>query len=136
MELRSPCGSAIGQLAYNYDGGIYTCDEGRMLGEMDDDSFKLGNVSDLIYPEIIASPVTKTLCIASCLETLPYCESCVYQPYCGTCPIISYAESGSLFSQMPANFRCKVNKAIFDFIFTAIKNNNESVLKVFRKWLN
>ena len=30
MELRSPCGGAIGQMAYYYDGNIYTCDEGRM----------------------------------------------------------------------------------------------------------
>jgi hypothetical protein len=39
MELRSPCGGAIGQLAYYYDGDIYTCDEGRMLSEMGNDSF-------------------------------------------------------------------------------------------------
>lgn len=42
-KLRSTCGGAIGQIAYYYDGNIYTCDEGRMLAEMGDDSFKLGN---------------------------------------------------------------------------------------------
>ena len=26
MELRSPCGAVVGQLAYNYDGNIYSCD--------------------------------------------------------------------------------------------------------------
>lgn len=28
MELRSPCGGSIGQLSCNYDGLIYSCDEG------------------------------------------------------------------------------------------------------------
>ena len=28
MELRSPCGASIGQIAYYHDGNIYTCDEG------------------------------------------------------------------------------------------------------------
>lgn len=31
VDLRSPCGAAVGQLAYDYDGNIYTCDEGRMV---------------------------------------------------------------------------------------------------------
>jgi hypothetical protein len=30
LELRSPCGAGIGQLLYNYDGKVYTCDEGRI----------------------------------------------------------------------------------------------------------
>ena len=29
IQLRSPCGAGIGQLLYNYDGKVYTCDEGR-----------------------------------------------------------------------------------------------------------
>lgn len=45
MELRSPCGAGIGQLAYYYDGNIYTCDEGRMVAEMGDPMFCLGNVN-------------------------------------------------------------------------------------------
>ena len=41
MELRSPCGGSIGQLAYYYNGKIYSCDEARMLAEMGYDSFCL-----------------------------------------------------------------------------------------------
>lgn len=67
MELRSPCGGAIGQLAYYYDGNIYTCDEGRMLAEMGNDSFKLGNVNNT-YKELMETGATKAMCISSCLE--------------------------------------------------------------------
>jgi sulfatase maturation enzyme AslB (radical SAM superfamily) len=39
LDIRSPCGAGIGQVAYNYDGRIFTCDEGRMMHEMGDSSF-------------------------------------------------------------------------------------------------
>lgn len=133
MELRSPCGAGIGQLAYYYDGGIYTCDEGRMLAEMGDKSFYIGNVDSLNFADIVKSPVCKAVCSASCLETIPYCSDCVYQPYCGICPILSYSETGSLFSQMPADFKCKVYMGILDILFGLIKDDDK--LKILEEWI-
>ena len=43
MELRSPCGAGIGQIAYNYNGQVFTCDEGRMMAQMGEDMFKMGD---------------------------------------------------------------------------------------------
>jgi len=117
MDLRSPCGGALGQLAYNYNGDIYTCDEGRMLSQSGDESFRLGNVLKNRYIELIETPVTKSVCIASCIEALPSCAECVYSPYCGTCPIINYTEQKTIFGQMPSNYRCKIHKGILDNIF-------------------
>ena len=136
MELRSPCGGAIGQLAYHYNGNVYTCDEGRMLSESGDDSFKLGDVFTSTYHQLIESPITKALCISSCLETIPGCQECVYNPYCGTCPIYNYVQEGSIFALMPANYKCKINKGIMDFLFNKINDNNEKVMKVFQLWIN
>lgn len=62
MELKSPCGGAIGQIAYYYDGNIYTCDEGRMLAEMGDDSFKLENVHENTYKDLMKCDCTKAMC--------------------------------------------------------------------------
>ena len=45
-----PCGAAIGQLAYNYDGKIFTSDEGRMLHEMGDSTFLIGDVHTAKLP--------------------------------------------------------------------------------------
>ncbi len=134
MELRSPCGATIGQLAYYYDGNVYTCDEGRMLGEMGDDSFCFGNVDKITYQDIMNSAVCKSVCSASCLESIPYCSDCVYQPYCGVCPVINYAETGSLFSQVPADFRCKVYMGIQDILFKIIKNGDETTIKLLYTW--
>lgn len=135
MELRSPCGGSIGQLAYNYEGSIFTCDEGRMLSETGDDSFKLGNVYESDYKDLIDNRITKTICISSCLEIIPGCEECVYSPYCGTCPIYNYVQGGSLFSLMPANYKCKINKGILDYVFNKLKENDKRVMDVFEKWL-
>ena len=128
LELRSPCGAGIGQILYNYDGKIYTCDEGRMLGEQ---TFCIGNVRKNSYNEIVSHPTVKSLCLASCLDGLT-CDLCVYKPYCGVCPIYNYATAGNIFSQMPLNERCQINKGILDFLFE--KMQNKKIEKLFTKW--
>lgn len=133
LDLRSPCGAGIGQLAYNYNGDVYTCDEGRMLGQMGDKAFNLGNVYENTYEEIISSPVTKSLCVASTLDGLSGCSDCVYLPYCGVCPIFNYSEEGNIFAQSPNNFRCQINKGILDYLFQ--KFEEPESLKVFKKWI-
>jgi len=133
LDFRSPCGAGIGQLAYNYNGNVYTCDEGRMMSMMGDESFCLGNVKTKTYQEIVGSPITKTLCLASCLEGQPHCSNCVYRPYCGICPIYNYSEQGNIFGQMPTNERCKINMAIFDFLFEKLED--EKIKRIFEKWL-
>ena len=134
MELRSPCGASIGQLAYFYDGNIFTCDEGRMLYEMGNDAFKLCNVFDDTYDTIIKSPTCKTTCIASLLESQLNCSDCVYQPFCGTCPVLNLAQDNDLFFKNINSFRCKVYKGILDKLFTVLKDGKQ--LNILEKWLD
>src|SRR5690606_22579664 len=49
LDIRNPCGAGIGQVAYNYDGRVFTCDEGRMLHEDGDDTFAIGHVDRSSY---------------------------------------------------------------------------------------
>jgi radical SAM protein with 4Fe4S-binding SPASM domain len=132
LDYRSPCGAGIGQLAYNYNGDVYTCDEGRMLSMMGDESFRLGNVKENSYQEIVGSPVTRTLCTASCLDNQPHCINCAYKPYCGVCPIYNYSEQGNIFGQMPTNQRCKINMAILDFLFEKLQD--PKISKILKDW--
>lgn len=134
MELRSPCGGAIGQLAYYYDGNVYTCDEGRMLSEMGDDSFKVGNVYENTYKELMQCECTKAMCISSCIECLPYCSTCAYMPYCGTCPVINLAQDNNIFSQNPREYRCKIYGGILDILFNYIENEPDTV-EIFKNWI-
>ena len=128
LDLRSPCGAAIGQLAYNFDGKIYTCDEGRML---QDDTFLLGDVNKN-YKEIMSNPTVATVCMASILENLT-CDYCVYKPYCGTCPVQNYALYGNLFPPMTNNDRCKIQKGMFEYLFKKIQD--KKVMEIFKKWV-
>lgn len=133
MELRSPCGAAIGQIAIYYDGNIYTCDEGRMVAEMGDPAFKLGDVFSFDYNELIDSGVCKTVCSASCLEAIPGCCDCVYQPYCGVCPVINYAVDNDLVAR-GSNNRCKVYSGILDYLFGIIKEQPENI-SIIERWI-
>jgi len=134
LDFRSPCGAGIGQLAYNYNGNVYTCDEGRMMSMMNDESFCLGNVKENTYQEIVGNPIVRTLCTASCLDGLAGCDDCVYKLYCGICPIYNYAEQGNIFGQMPTNERCKINKAMIGFLFEKLQE--PKIKEIFEMWLD
>ncbi|MEI7529392.1 MAG: His-Xaa-Ser system radical SAM maturase HxsB, partial [Elusimicrobiota bacterium] len=87
LDLRSPCGAAIGQLAYNFNGDVYTCDEGRMVAACGDDLFRLGNVRTDRFENIMTAPAARICAMASCLENQPECARCAFKPFCGVCPV-------------------------------------------------
>jgi len=129
LEQRSPCGAVIGQLAYDYNGDIYSCDEARMIGE---DLFKLGNVKKDNYNKILTSNQTCSIVAASINDT-QICDGCVYKPYCGICPVCNYAEQGSVIANIPKTARCKIYNAQFDYIFKKLQNPADK--RVFMEWL-
>lgn len=133
MDLRSPCGAVIGQMAINYDGNVYTCDEGRMLGESGDHTFLLGNVESTSYHQLYTNDISKLVCLASCAESSPLCNQCVYLPYCGTCPVVNYSRAGNMFKTDP--YRCIVNRGILDILFSYLLND-EQVMSIFERWVN
>lgn len=134
LDLRSPCGAGIGQLAYDVNGDVYTCDEGRMFAALSkpDHSFRLGNVLRNSYGEIMQNDALQTLCFASCLNNLPLCNNCVYKPYCGICPLYNYAMTGDLFMK-GQNFRCKINQLTLDLLFRKLSNPQDK--GIFLNWL-
>lgn len=132
-EHRSPCGAGTGQLAYDYNGDVYTCDDGRWFGRHGDYSFRVGNVLKNSHKELINSDVIKSCVIASCLDTNPGCCDCAFKSYCGVCPIYNYSEQGNIFGQMPTNERCKLHKKIISYIFEKLEDKN--VKEIFQNWL-
>lgn len=134
MELRSPCGGGFGQVAYYADGNIFTCDEGRMLFEMGDPAFYIGNVNDHTFKEIVKTPVCKTVCASSILETIPGCSECAYQPYCGTCPVVNYSLCGDVIEKAPRGYKCRLNKGILDIIFKELEENESDHTRLSMDW--
>lgn len=136
MELRSPCGAGIGQLAYYADGNVFTCDEGRMLHEMGQSAFLLGNVNKSKYQDLIENGVCRAVCASSVLETIPSCCDCVYQPYCGTCPVVNYAMGGDLLEKEPRGYRCRIYSGILDALFDRFYEENPDIIQILESWCN
>jgi len=112
LDLRSPCGAVIGQLVYNHNGDIYSCDEARMVG---DDIFKLGNVKIAKYSEITTCDKACAL-VSSSINDAYTCSQCAYKPYCGVCPVVNFAEKGSIVTNISETSRCKIFMEQFDWI--------------------
>lgn len=134
MELRSPCGAGVGQLAYYADGNIFTCDEGRMLHEMGDSSFQLGNVYENTYTELIKNGVCRTVCASSVLESIPSCCDCVYQSYCGTCPVVNYALYKDVIEKEPRGYKCRIYSGILDYLFLKFYENDPETIGILNTW--
>jgi His-Xaa-Ser system radical SAM maturase HxsB len=136
LDIRSPCGAGIGQIAYNYDGKVFCCDEGRMLHQMGDPMFLLGDLDADGYGDLIESDVVRSVCLASCLEGLPGCSDCAYLPYCGSCPVFNYATQGSIFGRMPENQKCKLHMGILDYLFGLLAKDDPQLRdEILGRWV-
>ena len=134
LDLRSPCGAGIGQLAYDYDGTVFTCDEGRMVHHMGDSFFALGRVGQDSYRSMMLSDTVRAMALASNLDAQPGCVDCVYQPYCGVCPVHSYATQGSIFGRMRESSLCAVYKGIQDQLFLLLSQGDATTEAILRRW--
>jgi len=55
VDLTSPAGIGIKAIVYNYNGAVYASDESRMLAEMGDETFRLGNLLTDSYEKTMLS---------------------------------------------------------------------------------
>lgn len=134
-DCRSPCGSGSAQIAYNYDGSVYTDDEGRMVAHMGNDFFKLGNVKTHSFAELMSHPTVKALAVASIQDALPACSDCVYKPYCGIQPLHNYMFEGDLFGQRPRSRKCQEFYGQQQHLFSLLEQDADgSVERILRRW--
>jgi His-Xaa-Ser system radical SAM maturase HxsB len=135
VDLQSPTGSGISVLVYNYDGDIYASDESRMLAEIHDHAFRLGNIHRDTYTTMVQSPAYQYLLSASCNETLPGCADCSYQPYCGADPVRHHATQHDAFGHRPTSSFCQKNMGIFTYLFRLLRKADPAVLRIFFAWI-
>lgn len=134
VDLQSPSGAGISGVIYDYNGEVYPADEGRMLARTGDKYFLMGNVLKNSYPELFNSKLIHDIVSKTCVETLPTCATCAYHLYCGADPIRYYVESGQLEGKRPESEFCFKNKAIFDYLFELIDQDDEAVMNLFWAW--
>lgn len=134
LDNRNPAGAGIGQLAYSYDGNIYSCDEGRMLAATGDNTFLLGTVHDTAYRKITGHETVRAMAIATNLDQQPDCVNCAYNPYCGTNAAYNFKAQGSIFGRMRDNNVCAVHKGIQDYLFEKLATSDAEVMQIFERW--
>ena len=134
VDLQSPAGLGIGCVVYNYDGDVYASDEGRMLAEMKDDSFRLGNVHHDSYRDIFGGPTLRALTEHSVAETLPGCADCAFVPYCGADPTFHWATQGDPIGHRPTSGFCSRNMGIIRLLFDLVRNGDEFTKQLLLSW--
>lgn len=132
VDLQNPAAAGTGVLVYNYDGDVYASDEGRMLAEMRDWSFKLGSLSER-YEDVMTGPRVRALA-ETCLETMPGCSECAYLPYCGADPVQNWATQGDPIGHRPTSDFCSRQTGIFEHLFELLRTGDVFTRRLFMAW--
>lgn len=134
-DLQSPAAAGIGAVIYNYDGDVYATDEARMLAEMGDKTFRLGNVHENSYEEIFQGETLRAITAASVNESLPGCSDCPYQLYCGADPIFHHASQGDVVGHRPTSEFCQRNMGVINELFRYIRAGDPNIMRIFWAWV-
>lgn len=123
VDLTSPAGIGLGAMVYNYDGDIYASDEGRMLAEMGDHTFRLGNVSDSSYADVMLSeslldPLTESIALSA-----PMCATCAFESYCGADPVFHHATAGDFTGHKALSAFCRRNTGVFTLLLRKMRDD-------------
>ena len=134
VDLQSPSGAAISAIVYNYDGDVYASDEARMLAEMGDKNFRLGNVHNDSYEDIILSDTLLNTLESTLSESIPMCADCGFLPYCGTDPVYHYATQGDVVGNKALSGFCSKNMKIFRHVILLLEDDTEA-RKILLSWV-
>ena len=134
VDLQSPTGAGISAIVYNYNGDVYASDEARMLAEMGDSHFRLGNVHHSSYPDVMLSDVLLDTLEYSLAESSPMCHECGFLPYCGTDPVYHYATQHDVVGHKALSGFCNKNMKIFRYIFSLLERD-EVTKNILLSWV-
>jgi len=133
VDLRSPAGIGIGALVYNYDGKVFASDEGRMLAEMNDRTFELGDVQNATYESLVLSDKLLELVSTSLTQCAPMCSTCAFEPNCGADPAYHVATQGDPQGIKPFSEFCARQKGLFRLLMRIMAESKEDEA-ILRSW--
>ena len=135
VDLMSPAGIGIAVLVYNYDGDVYASDESRMLAEMGDKTFRLGNVHKESYEEMLTSDSLLDPIEQSFAASAPMCSDCAFEPFCGSEPVYHHATQHDFLGRKPTSDFCHRNMYIFRHLIKLMRDDGD-VRDIFRRWVS
>ena len=112
VDLQSPAGVGIAALVYNYDGDVYPSDEARMLVEMGDKTFRMGNVLTDSYEDVLTSDSLLDALESTYIDSVPICDRCAFNPVCGSDPVFHHATQGDMVGNKAISAFCERNMAV------------------------
>ena len=133
VDMMNPAGIGIAAVVYNYNGDIFASDESRMLAEMGDNKFKLGNVISNTYEEIFTNETLLEAIEQSFTSTAPMCSNCAFEQYCGADPVYHYTTQNDYVGKKWKSGFCNRNMTIFKKILEYYKD--KETRKIFEGWL-
>jgi len=133
VDLQSPTGFGLGVLVYNYDGDVYASDEGRMLAEMGEHSFRLGNVHRDSWESLFSESSWLATAHSLMLEGLPGCCDCAFQPYCGSDPIFNHSTQHTLAGHRPTSAFCRRNMEVMRHLILLMEDD-PAAAKILKRW--
>lgn len=134
VDLQSPAGMINSVVVFNYDGKIYATDEARMLAEMGDYTFQLGELGISSYQEVFYGDKALEFSETWLNESLPGCSECAFQSYCGADPVFNYATQGNLVGHRATSSFCQRNMEIIRHLFLLMESDHR-IERIFRTWI-
>jgi His-Xaa-Ser system radical SAM maturase HxsB len=135
IDLMNPSGAGVAAVVFNYDGDVYASDESRMLHEMGDSSFKLGNLHLNNYEAFFTSNVLLNTLEDSFTSSIPMCSDCAFEQWCGADPVFHYAMYGDILGRKPESEFCKRMMGVTKYLIEAMRNDKD-IKKIFTRWVN
>jgi len=134
VDLQSPSGIGIKAIVFNYDGDVYASDEARMLAEMDDKKFCLGSLKTNTYKEIMTSDALLDPLEESIVESVPLCNECGLQSFCGSDPVYHYATQGDYIGNKIFSGFHKKNMSIMLHLIKLMEDDKKTK-DIFLNWM-
>jgi uncharacterized protein len=135
VDLMNPSGAGISAVVFNYDGDVYASDESRMLREMGDTTFKIGNLHTNSYEEIFTSEALLNALDDSFTLSAPMCSDCAFEPWCGAEPVFHHAIFGDVLGRKPESEFCKRIMGVVCHLLNKMQTDPEAK-EIFMRWAN
>jgi uncharacterized protein len=135
VDLQSPAGLGISAIVFNYDGEVYASDEARMLAEMNDKTFRLGNIHQDSYEDIMLSDALLDVLEQSINESVPMCTDCGFKSFCGSDPVYHHATQKDVVGNKALSGFCQKNMAIMRRLITLMEDDPDA-RNILKDWVH
>ena len=134
VDLQHPTGAGLSVLVYNYDGRVFSSDEGRMLAEMGDGALCIGDLRNKSYAELMSSDALADQIGQSFGYTASRCDQCAYLPYCGSDPSYHYATQKDFMGNKNYSGFCERQMGVIEHVFEMLEDDTSR--DILERWIS